>query len=216
MRALFEKDFRLIMIRKSSLLIYLIIGVVFTWSFSGSFSGAYITMLGTILALSTISYDDADNCMEFIFTLPCTRRQYVIEKYLFIYGFSFVAGLIGLVIIIAASFLKGVPINESMILEIAASEIPILIITGGLMMPLQLKFGAEKSRVVLLILFGIGCVIVFAASKMTNAKSLLIGISDTLNSVNPVSLVVISGIILIAFALVSALISVKIVENKEY
>lgn len=216
MAALFEKDVRLLLLRKSTLFLFLIIGVLFTWEFSSSFSGAYLTMLGTLLALSTLSYDDSDNCMEFLFTLPCTRKQYVMEKYLFVYGISFVAGILAIVIIIVSAMMKGIPVTASTIIEAIVSELPILVMTGGIMIPLQMKFGPEKSRMVLLALMGFVFATTFMISKITDVDSILNYIADAANSMNSLKLMIVGGIILIMLSLVSIFISMKIMENKEY
>lgn len=216
MTALLEKDLRLILIRKSALYIYLMIGIIFTWEFSNSFSGAYLTMLGTMLALSTLSYDDSDNCMEFIFTLPCTRKQYVLEKYLFVYGFSLVAGLIGIVIIIASNLMKGEPVNVAMFADTIASELPILVIAGGIMIPLQLKFGPEKTRIVLMVLIGIVFILGFTITKIPHVEKLFENIVNTLNTISLIELLIILVVILISLSILSFLISMKIMFNKEY
>ena len=216
MRALFEKDLRLILIRKSSLFIFLIIGIVFTWNFSGSFSGAYLTMLGMLLALSTISYDDSDNCMAFLFTLPCTRRQYVYEKYLFIYGFSFVAGIIGLVIVLIASLLKGEAINSEMVVDVLVSEIPILVITGGIMIPLQLKYGPEKARIVLISIIGLLFAIGAMINKIWGLEEALTSIDEALNAMNYISIIVAFLVVLVISSVISLQITRQIITKKEY
>ncbi|MBQ0058746.1 MAG: ABC-2 transporter permease [Lachnospiraceae bacterium] len=216
MKALFEKDIRLVLIRKSALFIYLFIGVVFTWQFSASFSGAYVTMLGTILALSTLSYDDSDNCLQFLFTLPCTRRQYVAEKYLFVYGFSLVAGFLGLLIIAAAGIFKGTPLNGITILEVISSELPILVVTGGIMIPLQMKFGPERSRAILLALIGVILVIAFTASKIAGADNALHSLVVTLDAMNPISVAVGLVLIMVLISVISIMISMRIMTNREF
>lgn len=216
MMALMEKDIRLILLRKSTLVIYILIGIVFTYSFSTSFSGAYLTMLGTMIALSTISYDDSDNCMSFIFTLPCTRKDYVVEKYIFVYGFSFIAGMIGLVIIIIGSMVKGELINAYTILEILLSDIPILVITGGLMIPLQFKFGPEKARIVLMVIIGVVLVMVVAVGKMFDMETLFSNLESRMNAVSLPGIFTAIMLVLIIITVVSAIISSKIITSKEY
>ena len=215
MRALFEKDLRLILIRKSTLFIFLIIGVVFTLSFSNSFSGAYLTMLGTMLALSTISFDDSDNCMAFLFTLPCTRKQYVLEKYLFVYGFSFVAGLIGLVIIIILNITKGSVVNEAVLIEILASEIPILVITGGLMIPLQLKFGPEKSRIVLMSIIGVVLIAGFMISKSSYATTVMEQFYRLMDGNTSMKFLAMLIVVLMIITVISTLATSRIMNDKE-
>lgn len=216
MRALFEKDLRLILTRKSTLFIFLIIGFVFTWSFSSSFSGAYLTMLGTMLALSTISFDDSDNCMAFLFTLPCTRKQYVLEKYIFVYGVSMLAGLIGLVIIIISSIAKGSVMGEAMLIETLVSEIPILVITGGLMIPLQLKFGPEKSRIVLMLVIGVVLIAGYIISKSAYVSTMIEQVRKLLDGNVPIQLLALLIATLVIITVISVLATSKIMNVKEF
>lgn len=215
MKTLFEKDLRLILLRRSTLFIFLVIGVIFTWQFSDSFSGAYMTMLGNLLALGTLSYDDNDNCMAFLFTLPCTRKQYVMEKYLFVYGFSFLAGLIGMAIIIISNLVSGNPITILKLAEILASELPILFAVGGIMIPLQLKFGPEKSRIVFLGIFGVIAIALYALSELSPSVNLLGNLVKTLDAMNPVAVTLGLAVILAAMTIISFIITTKIMENKE-
>lgn len=215
MRCLIEKDIRLVFTRKSSIFIFLLTGAIFTWSFSVSYSGAYITELGTILAISTISYDDLDNCMAFILTLPCTRKQYVLEKYLFVYGFSSIAGIVGMVIIITSNLVRGIPVDADIILEILASEVTIMIVTGGLMIPLQLKFGPEKSRVVFLVIIGIIFVIGFLLQKIIDLGMLLDSVANTVENMSITGICITMVVVLFVISIVSFMISTRIMENKE-
>lgn len=180
MRALFEKDLRLILTRKSTLFIFLIIGVGFTWSFSSSYSGAYLTMLGTMLALSTISFDDSDNCMAFLFTLPCTRKQYVLEKYIFVYGVSMLAGLI------------------------------------GLMIPLQLKFGPEKSRIVLMLVIGVVLIAGYIISKSAYVSTMIEQVRKLLDGNVPIQLLALLIATLVIITVISVLATSKIMNVKEF
>lgn len=216
MMGLLEKDLRLILIRKSTLVIYLVIGIVFTWQFSGSVSGAYLTMLATMLALSTLSYDSSDNCMEFLLTLPCTRKQFVMEKYIFVYGFAFIAGMVGLVIIFVAGLIGGTPVGADLIFETIASELPILVITGGIMIPLYLKYGPEKTRIVLMAIIGVAFILAYMLSKLEEAENSLKNMVNTLNSMSQIGVVLILIVVLVVLSIISGAISMKIVNDKEY
>ena len=83
MRGLIEKDLRLTISRKQTLLIFFIMALVMGMTMDGTFIVGYLTMLGAILAVGTISYDEFDNGYAFLMTLPFERKTYVTEKYLF-------------------------------------------------------------------------------------------------------------------------------------
>lgn len=216
MRALLEKDIRILLLRKSTMVIFLAIGILFTWSFSEYFSGVYLTILGSMLAYSTISYDESDNCMAFLFTLPCTRKQYVVEKFVFVYGVSVVAGLVGLVISIVSGIVGKAAIGKTGVIEILASEILILTLAGSLMIPLQLKFGAEKSRIVLVSIYGVCLIGVFLASKSAIFGGLVYRIKNLLDNSSPIAMLIVLLAVLIIITLLSILATIRIMEGKEY
>ena len=96
MSGLLIKDFRLLLQRKQSMVLLLVLAVALNWTMgeSNSFIMGYLPLISLIFATGTISYDEFDNGYSFLLTLPITRRQYVLEKYLL----CFVTGLIGVVL----------------------------------------------------------------------------------------------------------------------
>ena len=68
-----------------------------------SFVVGWVTMIAVITALGTISYDEYDNCMPFLMTLPVTRKGYALEKYLFTMICSVIFWIISVVIVIITS-----------------------------------------------------------------------------------------------------------------
>ncbi|MCF0261227.1 MAG: ABC-2 transporter permease, partial [Erysipelotrichaceae bacterium] len=83
MKGLLVKDCFLLFQRKQSLLMILAVCIFVGMAVGGEFVISYMTILGAIFALSTISYDDADNGMMFLMTLPISKKQYVLSKYVF-------------------------------------------------------------------------------------------------------------------------------------
>lgn len=216
MRALLEKDIRLILIRKSTIFIFLVIGLVFSFSFSDASSSAYLTVCGLILALSTLSYDDSDNCMEYLLTLPCSRKGYVVEKYIFIYGTALIAGLIGTIIVVISHIMSGTPVESMMLIETIVSIFPVMVFVGGFMIPLQLKFGPEKTRIVLLAVFGVVFLLAFAISSVQSAKNIYESLILALETMTPFVIAIIAVIVAIVLSAVSLIISMRVVEKKEY
>lgn len=165
MSGLFVKDLALLTQRKSSILMLMIIGCVMGFSMDGSFVVGYITMLTAILTLGTISYDEFDNGYPFLLTLPITRKLYVQSKYMF----SGVIGLVGwafaVVVYVACSFARIIQLTGEDLLG-AFIFIPFFMLIIAVMMPLQLKYGAEGSRIVMAIIAGVIAVIGFFGMKV--------------------------------------------------
>ncbi len=172
MKGLLIKDFKLLKVQKNSFLLILCIAIgmeIFTNSTSSSFIIGYLSFVATLFTLSSISYDEFDNGNAFLFSLPITRKSYVIEKYGFgmIMGSSFWATFGTLIVILKEIIaMKYVSIDTIMAAFII---LPIVFSVLAIMLPFQLKFGGEKGRIAiictLVIVFLMGIVI----TKVSNA-----------------------------------------------
>ena len=83
MKGLIIKDFKLLMMQKSFFVTLTIVAIFFGITTDSIFVIGFLTMICSMFALSTISYDEFDNGNAFLFSLPITRKGYVIEKYIF-------------------------------------------------------------------------------------------------------------------------------------
>ena len=82
MKGLFVKDLKLMMLQKNFLLLILAIVIgMMIFTDDVVFPLGFLSFIVSLFTVSTISYDDFDNRNAFLFTLPITRNNYVIEKY---------------------------------------------------------------------------------------------------------------------------------------
>ena len=83
MRGLLIKDYRLLWNQRRTLGIMMLIWaiVVFT-NTNPAFAVSYLIFSCSILAINTVSYDQHENGIIFLLSLPISRKQYVQEKYL--------------------------------------------------------------------------------------------------------------------------------------
>ena len=82
MKAMLIKDLKLMKNLKHFFLLILVIGVACSVVYNNpSFVIAYMTVIFSSMAVSTISYDNYENGAAFFFTLPVSRKGYVREKY---------------------------------------------------------------------------------------------------------------------------------------
>lgn len=115
-----------------------------------SFLLAYLSSMFSILVISTINYDDLDNGMEYLFTMPISRKDYVREKYVFgILAAVLILGF-GTVLYLAASVWRHASFEEGEFSLSLLSAFLVAAIAQSLLIPIQLKFGAEKSRLAFL------------------------------------------------------------------
>ena len=116
--------------------------------------------------MSSISYDEFDNGNAFLFSLPITRKDYVLEKYIFglISGIMFL--LLGTVIsLVVIGITKTGSFNE--IFLTAGSLFPTILLILSIMLPFILKFGGEKGRIAIIGVMGFIFVIGLLLIKTT-------------------------------------------------
>ena len=84
MKGLLIKDFKLMKNQKQFFLMILFFCIFFVViNGNPAFMISYLMVMCSFFTLSTISYDDFDHGMGYLFTLPVTRKIYVTEKYVF-------------------------------------------------------------------------------------------------------------------------------------
>ena len=221
MSGLLEKDIRLLKQRKTTLIIFIGLAFIMSFSMDSSFLISYFSMMGCIFALSTISYDEFENGYAFLMTLPITPRLYVIEKYVFSAVSMSIFAVCAFILDVISCIVQHTPyVLKDMLLD-TLLYLPIFLLVMGLYIPIQLKFGAEKSR---LAIFGI-CGVIFVIGAFSNkligslspeARQSLANLLIKLQSI-PLELVIgLFGIVFLALTALSMLISIRIMQKKEY
>lgn len=167
MRGLFIKDLMLLKGQKQFLITISILVIVFLVAYdSPIFVMSYFTVVLSFFGMSTAAFDDMDNGMAFLMTLPVTRNKYLKEKYCFSAAVSIAAWGIALILMVATSLIRRIPLvpEEVYLLSLAAISVGLVLLSIGL--PVQLKFGSEKSRVASALLFGMIFLFCFFAAKL--------------------------------------------------
>ena len=144
MRGLLEKDFRLTFIRKQTLLIFFIMAIVMGVSMDGSFLVGYLTMLASIVALGTISFDEFENVFPFIMTLPFDRKTYVREKYLFCFLMAAAAWCVGAVMYCVMSIVRHTGTNPVSELSMLIAILPVMYVSVSIMIPLKYVMTVDR------------------------------------------------------------------------
>ena len=211
MLGMMRKDLCLLLQRSRAMLMMAGVGIIIGFSTDGSFMIGYLTMISAILTIGTISYDEFDNGYPFLLTLPVTRRSYVTAKYIFCFLGDLVGWAAASVIYAGCCLAKGAGLGMEQ-LAAALVFLPVVGLMSAVMLPLQLKYGAEKSRLALAVLFGgIGVL------GLMGAK-LFPGLPDTLRAFPEISGAALGaaalGAVVAAVAL-SYWISLGIMEKKE-
>lgn len=202
MKGLIIKDF-LNLKRQGKILGIMIIFYVFLAISSGNNSmlGGVIAVLCAILPVTAFSYDERAKWDKYALTMPVSRRDLVISKY-----------LLGLILLVAA-FIINLVFNlftsEDQLKEILLMS---LLLTGGalvflsLILPVLFKFGVEKGRTLMLLLLFVptGLIVLFAKLGIGMPSAAVL---NTLQTLAP--------IIVLAILIISVALSLKIYAKRE-
>lgn len=217
MRGFLQKDIELLKQSRSFIGIVAVMTIFMVCVKNESFIIIYLGMMGGFLAMSTISYDEADHGMGFLMTLPASRKTYAIEKYILGYGVSFVLLLAGVVVSSLADMFRGVVMEPGEWLLTLETGILIVALFMVVLVPVQLKFGADNGRIVMAAVF-MSCfgliylMIKIAESFGVDAEQVLRNMLAFRTSV----IMLATAIFLIAASCISCRISIHIMERKEY
>lgn len=217
MKGLLIKDIKTMFgVQKTTILFLIAFEIWFCFMGMVQMAMGYTIFLAIFLSISTINYDDFNNGTAFLFTLPFERKEYVTEKYLF----GILLGIGGAVIGLLVTIVQGVATQgvlewkEPLVTVLAILAVSILMLAAAL--PIQLKFGAEKGRLISMLFYG--AVGLMGAFLLITAQENAISEEDILawlKGINAVIAAVTAGALYLILMAASYKLSVRIVENKE-
>lgn len=217
MKALFIQDFRYMLTQKSFLALIALVGIVLALTQNDNyiFVIGYLGFMGMITGMMSVTMDDQSNGLTFLFSLPIDRRVYMREKYVFIVLmgvlFGSVATALCLLFRVFADYKA--PLDE--ILATAFGTFFVMLLFVAIMLPLQLKFGAERARLASFIAIGFFFAAVLIAGLVVNFADALPFIQAFL-SMSPVALAGIGAAFLIVCLRISYGASLRVILRREF
>lgn len=146
-----------LVLRRQMLLYLLFVGVYAALVISGVF-GPYIlpallVVIGLMLPMSSMSYDDLARWSKYAAATPAGRQGIVAGKYLFALLCILGSAVLVFILMLALS-LTG--LMEASAVETCLTVLGCIgsaLILDAILLPILFKFGTEKSRIILMILF---------------------------------------------------------------
>lgn len=219
MKGLLIKDLCLLKVQNVPLLVMLGCAVFFMTTGRKEFGISYLCAMGALLAGTTISYDEYENGMTFLFAMPVTRKEYVQEKYLFA-GITLLIGLgISMITCGIVSVVKTGSVVWSDLLGYSIGGITAGVVLFAVAVPAQLKYGVEKGRIVLAIIVAALIALGMAAVKFgsgSKAAGSLKKIFDWMDSIGTIGTFGICMVLWLVIVTVSFLISIRGMKTREF
>lgn len=218
MKGLLIKDCKLLLQQKRIIFLLLLCVVIVLGSVDDpSFVIAYAAILMLMMALGTISYDEFDNGYSFLFTLPISRKEYVVEKYILCSAYCFGAGVAAVAACTAVMLARQKDVAVTDMLQISICIIAVSFVILALMLPTMLKFGPEKSRIFTFAIVGVVVVCGMILGKLSEYLSIdMDGVVNALGKISDGGFTIAAVFVAAAAVVFSFLISVRIMERKEF
>ena len=215
MKGLLLKDLAIVKTQRTYALVVILIAMFMLLKGNDvMFVISYANIIFVMLGINTLHYDAFDNGYSFLFTLPISRKTYVLEKYVFSMCSDLVGVSFSLILLTVVEFLTEfnvlTSINIASVLGLGCGAMVFL----SIVLPIELKFGQEKSRIAMIV--AVLVVMAFVYLVFVGGPIDLSGLTMKLNQMKPLVIVGIGAMIAACLVVISFFISCKIVENKEY
>ena len=174
-----------------------------------------------MISLSTFSYDEMSKSNKYILTLPVTRKEIVLEKYVLAIGATILGGILGFIVTLLVgnvmNYLRPdnlIDINIETLLATSVGGMFGISLIQSIQIPSIFKWGAEKGRIQMFIVLFVLVIIGAIAGFLLKQAGLSVDIEKLENILNNFGLV---ALILLSCLMyfISYKISYKIYKNKE-
>lgn len=217
MKGLLVKDFKLLKNMRNSLIMILIIAVGMSAYIKDlTFIIVYLAFIGTTFTTSTLSYDEFDNGYAFLFSLPVTKRDYVLEKYSFGLILSGGGWLLGMALATVSGMARNnVPFTEWIVIGLELLPFPIIMLS--VVLPFYIKFGGEKGRIGMICVLGGTFMIGVLGGKLLKALHFDIGaLAEDFSALGEGMVTLCANLVGVICLAVSVRISMAIMKKREF
>ena len=221
-KGLLKKDLYNLASYKTTLIIIVIFcGMAIIGTDAIYWGSVVIGIIVGMISLSTFSYDEMAKSNRYILTLPVTRKEIVLEKYILAIGATILGSLLGFVLTLLIGNMMNyvrpdnmIDINIDTLLSTSIGGLFGVSVIQAIQIPSIFKWGAEKGRIQMFIVLFVIALIGAGVGFLIKESGLSVDIEkleNTLKSFGWIILVILSFIIYF----ISYKVSYKIYKNKE-
>ena len=168
-----------------------------------------------MFSMATFNYDEQSKADRYVLTLPLTKKEVVLSKYVFVISATIIGSIVG----ILASFLILFIINHQFasiqdVLSTAIGGILGIGLIESIQIPCVYKWGAEKGRIQMFIVAAIILLLIGGIFFVGQKSNINLPVNDVLNNIiNFLQIILLLATIIIYY--ISYRISCRIYKNKE-
>ena len=221
-KGLLKKDlYNLASYKTSLIIVVLFCGIAIIGTDAIYWGSVVIGIIVGMISLSTFSYDEMAKSNRYILTLPVTRKEIVLEKYILAIGATILGSLLGFVLTLLIGNIMNyvrpdnvIDINIDTLLATTIGGLFGVSLIQAIQIPSIFKWGAEKGRIQMFIVLFVLALIGAGVGFLIKESGLSVDIEkleSVLKNFGLFLLVLLSFIIYF----ISYKISYKIYKNKE-
>ena len=174
-KGLITKDILQLKTYKRTLIIFIVIFTLTSISQEsglGNILAIMLTLGFGMFSMASFNYDELNKADRYILTLPLTKKEVVLSKYILVIGSTVIGNIIGITLGVVLTFAinKQVPNIEELISVGLGSVLGIGIIEA-IQIPCVYKWGAEKGRIQMVVVTALVALlaggIIFIGEKAT-------------------------------------------------
>lgn len=135
--------------------------VLSVWNGNFTFFGWMLILLGTMMPITAIAFDERAQWEKYALTMPVSRTQLVISKYLL--GYILMGCALVIYAVFSGLYGNGIFSKDSLLMYAAMTGIAVFFLSC--LMPVIVKFGTEKARVYMLAIIMVPTLLVMSVIK---------------------------------------------------
>lgn len=166
------------------------------------------TVYVILLPLTSMAYDEQSKWDRYALAMPLSAQIIVLSKYVFAFLISLIQLIVALSVGLLLASQAGLEFKDTIVSVVVSSGVSLLML--AIILPLLYKFGVEKARLIMVMVFIIPALLAMLAVRMDLAISL--EFLDNMDVLLPILL----ACALVIIIILSILISVRIYQKKEF
>lgn len=214
MKGLILKDILFVKNFSKMIFVLVIAFAIMGYNGDGYSIAFYLPFIAIMISLTTFNYDTFNNWDTYLLSFPIKRKEIVKAKYIFAFLTVILSMILAFLFVFLTMCLKQFFVFDGMLLQFGVGLFTVLLVIS-FTYPLIYKFGSEKGRIWLFVIFfGIGAVLCLFGYIM-NALHITIPYHDILPFIKTYG-ISIGGVIMLFLFYLSYKISCHIYEKKEF
>lgn len=217
-KGLITKDILQLKTYKRTLIIFIVIFTLTSISGEGGIGKMLAIMLTLgfgMFSMASFNYDELNKADRYILTLPLTKKQVVLSKYILVICSTIIGSIIGITLGVILTFAinKQVPNIEELISVGLGSVLGIGLIEA-IQIPCVYKWGAEKGRIQMVIVTALVALLAGGIIFIGEKANIQLPTNNILNILNTFLPLIFIGLIIIIYY-ISYKVAYKIYDKKE-